>query len=92
MSVLSELVSNVRDHSPFVSVATDTYPSAEIVYQQAQELEQNGDFEEAKRAYTVAKDLDALRFRASEEFNLIIHRLAETYGASVVPMQSVFES
>ncbi len=90
--VISELVSNVRDQRPFVSVATGLAPAADLVFRDAQALEREGDHEQANRLYTKAKDLDALRFRASEEFNEIIHETARRYGGAVVPMKSRFEA
>ena len=48
--------------------------------------------ESARAEYTKAKDLDGLRFRAPEEFNTIIHELAEEYKIPVVPMKSYFEA
>ncbi len=89
--ILSELVSNVRDVSPFVSIATDSLPAAGAVFEQAQQLEQKERYEEARRAYLRAKDLDALRFRASEEFNAIIRETGAEHGVPVVPMKQRFE-
>lgn len=90
--MLSEVVSNIRDMQPFLSVATDTLPKAEDVYRRAQQLENEGKFELAKIQYYRAKDLDALRFRATEDFNDIIHRVAAQFNAPVVPMKTYFEN
>ncbi len=90
--VLSEVVANVRDLPPFVSVATDSFPPAETVYRQAQEAENAQRWQEARRLYYQAKDLDALRFRASEELNEIIHQLARQYEVPIVPMKRYFEN
>ncbi len=89
--VLSELVSNVGDQPPFRSVEKDSFPPAKQVYQQAQQLEDRGDYNEARRLYIRAKDLDALRFRATEDFNTIIHEIASGYKVPVVPMKQLFE-
>ena len=89
--VLSELVSNIRDLPPFESVPADTLPPAEEVYRQAQRLDRQGRFEAARNLYYRAKDLDALRFRASEDLNTIIHRLAREFQVPVVPMKAFFE-
>jgi tetratricopeptide (TPR) repeat protein len=88
--VLSELVSNLRDQQPFVSVSSADWPPADQVYQDAQQLEQWGDFSQAREKYYLAKDLDALRFRASEEFNTIIQELGVEFQLPVVPMKTVF--
>lgn len=89
--MISELVSNISDHPPFASVQNDTLPSAFSVYQRARVLEKRGQFQEARKAYYLAKDLDVLRFRATEEFNDVIHDLASEYDIPVVPMKSDFE-
>jgi tetratricopeptide (TPR) repeat protein len=89
--IVSELVSNVRDQAPFVSQASDSLPSALEVYRLAQKLEAEKKYADAERAYERAKDLDELRFRAPEEFNEIIHRVAAEFSEPVVPMKSYFE-
>ena len=90
--VLSELVSNIRDHRPFISVVHDSLPLAEDVFEQARKLEKRGNFEAAREKYERAKDLDGLRFRASEEFNQVIHHVAGEFGDPVVPMKEYFEN
>lgn len=90
--VISELVSNLRDHPPFVAVSSETALPADIVYRWAQMLEADGKYELARTAYYWAKDLDALRFRASEDFNDIIHRVAAEFKSPVVPMKAYFEA
>lgn len=89
--ILSEVVSNVRDHKPFVSVQTEDFPPALSEYNKAQTAVAAGDFTSAKKLYTTAKDLDALRFRASEDVNNVVHDLAKKYSLPVVPMKSYFE-
>lgn len=89
--VVSELVSNVGDQPPFRSVQSDTFPEAQKVYERAQKLEAGGDYDKARQLYFRAKDLDALRFRATEEFNKIIYKSASEYKATVVPMKRFFE-
>jgi lysophospholipase L1-like esterase len=90
--IISELVSNVRDQAPFVSLEKDSLPSAAAVFQTARNLEKNQRYAEARNAYVRAKDLDALRFRAPEEFNAVIHQLASEFNIPVVPMISRFEA
>ncbi|MBN2411083.1 tetratricopeptide repeat protein [candidate division KSB1 bacterium] len=89
--LVSELVSNIRDQAPFESVKIDSFPTAERAYQVARALDRQKDYADAQIAYSLAKDLDALRFRASEEFNDIIRQTAEKFKMPVVPMKSVFE-
>lgn len=87
--LLSELVSNTCDLTPFVSLDEE---SALDVFNQAIRLRKNQEYDSARVLYKKAKDLDALRFRAPSEFNRIIHQTAEQYTVPVVPMQSVFET
>jgi tetratricopeptide (TPR) repeat protein len=89
--VLSELVSNVRDQEPFVSIEDKEGQSAKSFYNLARQLEIKGEYEKAKQKYLLAKDLDALRFRAPEEFNLILRELAKKYSIPIVPTISYFE-
>ena len=90
--ILSELISNVRDNKPFESVESKAYPSANKEFELAEEYEKEGKYDEARKAYYFAKDLDPLRFRAPEDFNKIIHDLGREYNVPVVPMESYFES
>ena len=89
--VLSELVSNVRDQEPFISVETPEGFSAKSYYLLARQCEVNGEYEKAKQNYFKAKDYDALRFRASEDFNSIIRDMAKKYSLPLVPTISYFE-
>jgi len=87
---ISELVSNAKDIKPFCAAKTPGYPSAEEQYEEAIQNEKEGDFEKAKSNYYLAKDLDCIRFRASEEINEVIRTLAEKHKAVLVPMQTKF--
>jgi lysophospholipase L1-like esterase len=89
--VLSELVSNIRDQEPFISIEIPVETSAKNYYALARQNEVNGDYEKAKENYFKAKDYDALRFRAPEEFNTIIRELAKKYSCPLVPTLSYFE-
>jgi lysophospholipase L1-like esterase len=89
--LISELVSNIRDLAPFVSSSTEGL-SADDLYAEARELEKQQKIRQSRQTYTQAKDRDALRFRAPEDFNRIIHQTAEAFHCPVVPMKSAFES
>lgn len=89
--ILSELVSNVRDQKPFISIKDKNGNSADKMFEIGKELEAKGKFEEANRYYKKGKDLDALRFRAPEDFNLILRKLAKKYSLPIVPAISYFE-
>jgi len=56
---------------------------AELIYRMAQCHEQSGRLDEARRLYRRARDLDALRFRATTEFNEIIRGAAGNRAAYV---------
>ncbi len=92
---LSNLVSNLRDQHPFISLPAPNAPgsasnasgsaaapdtsSAQYNYTVATQDWTNNDFPSAKQAYIRAKDLDALRFRAPEDMNAIITQLCGKY-------------
>lgn len=90
--IIADNVSNIRDMKPFKSVKTASYPSAIDVYKQAQKLESEGNFEEAKKKYYYAKDLDCIRFRSSEILNETIEKLGKRYNIPVLSMRAVFEA
>ena len=90
--LISELICNVRDQRPFISLENDSLPTAQKTFETARILEKEGNYDQARKTYYMAKDLDALRFRAPEEFNEIIHGLAAEFSVPVVPMKSYFES
>jgi tetratricopeptide (TPR) repeat protein len=89
--LISELVSNIRDQNPFISEARDSLPAAATVYQQAKVFEEQRQYIQAKKTYYRAKDLDLLRFRATEDFNDILRTVAGEFHMPVVPMKRYFE-
>jgi len=88
----SELISNIKDLPPLGSSKSKNYPPALEVYQQGLDFEKAGDFEKAKASFYRAKDLDCIHFRASEDLNSIIDDLSQKYGATLIPMKSIFEA
>jgi tetratricopeptide (TPR) repeat protein len=84
---LGSLASNLKDHRPFESIATDQHPAADEVFNQARAAYEQGNFDRAKELFTYARDLDALKFRATTEFNEIIQGLAERDGVYYVPVE-----
>ena len=88
----SEVVSNINGLEPFNSVSADGLEPAIDVYKKAQMAEESGDFDKALELYYKAKDLDCIRFRASEEVNTIINELANEYKAYKIPMLSLFQN
>ena len=89
--VLSELVSNLNDQSPFKSDSINEF-SAINYYNEAKKLEKEGKFVKAKELFVKAKDLDLIRFRAPEVFNDFLNRIATQNKLAIVPMRSYFEN
>jgi len=88
---ISELVCNINGMEPFCSIPDGTPETAGDVYEKARMAEESHDFESALKLYYRAKDLDCIRFRASEDVNIIIKELSEEYDAFKVPMLSWFQ-
>lgn len=124
--ILSNLVSNVRDLPPFVSMfapstnraafanelargkslaAAGNFSGALAIFDSLQHLdrlpamvyyesgkvrEALGDFSAARADYEQARDLDGLRFRASNDFNVALQEVAQETGAALVDMERVF--
>jgi lysophospholipase L1-like esterase len=90
--IVGRLVSNVKDQKPFISMSTPGYQSADQVYGEAEHEFNNSHFTKADSLFKLAKDLDALRFRAPKEINTIIDDLGLEFHAPVVPTDSLFDS
>jgi lysophospholipase L1-like esterase len=90
--ILGRLISNLKDQKPFISVSTPGYQTADQVYEEAEEDLKNNHFTEADSLFKLAKDLDALRFRAPEKMNRVIDELGTEFHDPVVPIDSVFDS
>lgn len=89
--IISDLVSNERDLAPFHSLKYKNFPSADSVYYLAKQREALSLFMEAKEEYLRAKDLDCIRFRASEDLNKIIFALADSLDTYKISMKYFFE-
>ncbi|HXB07233.1 MAG TPA: hypothetical protein VNW04_08960 [Puia sp.] len=94
---LSNLVSNLRDQPPLVSIATPGSPdstSALYNFNLANRAWQRGDYTTAKQDFILAKDMDALRFRAPETLNTIIEALCKKYPGNthLVDTRAAFDS
>jgi lysophospholipase L1-like esterase len=94
---ISNLVSNLKDQRPFISVpppnpAADS-ASALYDYTLGGQAWAVGDFTAAKQDYTRAKEMDALRFRAPERINDIIDGFCRKYdNVHLVDTRAVFEA
>lgn len=90
--IIGKVVSNLKDQTPFVSIPTENYSTANQVYEEAKQKLMTGYSKEADSLFRLAKDLDALRFRAPEKINHIIEKLSKEYNAPCVSIDSVFNS
>ncbi len=89
--IISDLVSNERDLAPFYSLKYENFPPADSVFYLAKLREAHSLFIEAKEEYLRAKDLDCIRFRASEDLNKIIFALADSLDIYKISMKDFFE-
>ncbi len=94
---ISNLVSNLKDQRPFISVppANPAVDSASALYDYAlgSQAWAVGDFAAAKQDYMRAKEMDALRFRAPERINDIIAGFCRKYdNVHLVDTRAVFEA
>ncbi len=90
--ILGRLTSNLKDQKPFISVTTPGYQTADQVYEEAEDELKNKNYTIADSLFKLAKDLDALRFRAPEQMNKVIENLGLEFHDHVVPIDSIFAS
>lgn len=88
---LSDLVSNVKDVPPFADIGQGDQ-SPLFNYRAAREALSMGDTIAAKELFYKAKDLDPVRFRASEDLNRIIYEMATDTNVQLVPVKEVFSA
>ncbi len=88
--IIGTLVSNLKDQPPFVSEKYSDQESADSIYYRGQYQLNQKNFTLADSLLRVAKDLDALRFRAPEKINSIIKDFALKYKCAVVNLDSAF--
>jgi tetratricopeptide (TPR) repeat protein len=95
--LISNLVSNLKDQRPFISVPPGT-PAADSIsalydYTLGGQAWALGDFAAAKQDYTRAKEMDELRFRAPERLNDIIAGFCQKYdNVHLVDTRAAFEA
>ena len=90
--ILGRLVSNLKDQKPFISLNTPGYKTADQIYEEAEDELKNNNFTKADSLFRLAKDLDALRFRAPEKMNKIIDDLGREFQVATVLIDSIFDS
>ena len=90
---LSNLVSNLKDQPPFISLPAADSVSADYNFALGTRAWNMEDFPKAKQDYTRAKEEDALRFRAPEAINVIIEQLSRKYdNTHLIDCRGVFET
>lgn len=90
--LVSSLVSNEKDLKPFISIPDKQGKSADTHYLSGIYLYKQADYDAAKKEFILAKELDALRFRAPEALNSIIKDIAHTHkGVTLVDTRDLFE-
>jgi len=90
--ILGRLVSNLKGQKPFISASTPGYPTADQVYGEAEYELKSNHSAKADSLFKLAKDLDALRFRAPEKMNSVIDELGMKFHDPVVPIDSIFNA
>ncbi|NWG29046.1 MAG: hypothetical protein HXY48_11005 [Ignavibacteriaceae bacterium] len=90
--ILGRLVSNLKDQKPFESVYAGEFPPADEIFNLAQTELASGRLINADSLFRLAKDLDALRWRAPEKLIQIIEALGKEYNFPVVKLDSVFNA
>jgi tetratricopeptide (TPR) repeat protein len=93
--LIGTLVSNERDQAPLAVLAgvqTEAAGASKMAYFAAQDDEQAGKYDSARKGYAWSRDLDPLRFRAPAVFNDVIRRVAQAHGAEVVEVHAAFEA
>lgn len=90
--LVGNLISNIKDLKPFISQKSGELPSAELIFNEAQEKLKSGDIKKAKELFTFAKDLDALRFRAPNKINSLIKSITAKNNFNLVNIDSAFDA
>lgn len=88
---LSQVISNVKDIKPLSALSAGRENEALRIFNRARLAYQQGAYEEARDLFYEAKDMDGVRFRASEDVNRIIHEMALEYEISEIPMIQDFQ-
>ncbi|MCF0051803.1 hypothetical protein LXM25_17180 [Dyadobacter sp. LJ53] len=90
--LISNLVSNEKDLKPFVSIPDKQGMTAEMHYKLGLDKYKQGDYTHAKKELVLAREHDALRFRAPEVLNDIIRKTANRHkGITLVDTKQLFE-
>lgn len=87
---IGSVVSNLKDHPPFVSIPDGNLPPAQQIFDEAKKDYTSENYTSALEKFTYAKDLDGLKFRAPSEINEIIKRA--TQENELVEYVNVYEN
>ena len=90
--IIGSLTCNLKDMKPFVSGKEGGLPAADKVYNEAKEMLASGDTADAGKLFLEAKDLDELRFRAPQAFNILLRKLSSSFNDPFIDIDSVFRS
>ncbi|HRI45877.1 MAG TPA: GDSL-type esterase/lipase family protein [Ignavibacteriaceae bacterium] len=90
--ILGTLTSNLKDQPPFNPEKINSSEDASAIFTNAEKLLSEGKNDEAKRLFILAKERDALRFRASYRINDEIKKLANEFNMHVADVDSAFNS
>ncbi|PIQ09240.1 MAG: hypothetical protein COW71_07680 [Ignavibacteriales bacterium CG18_big_fil_WC_8_21_14_2_50_31_20] len=88
--ILSNLVSNLKDQAPFVSIDKNDETSAKYNFEMGVKYIAENNQTKALESLKKAKDFDALRFRAPSKINEIINQLAKKYTFPVINVEQEF--
>ncbi len=90
--ILGRLVSNLKDQKPFESYNDEKNPTADEAFELAGVELSKGKTNAADSLFKLAKDFDALRWRAPEKINEVIASLGEEFNYPVVNLDSIFNT
>ena len=89
--ILGTVACNLKDQPPFVSTSTKGFPNANEVFNNAKTFLDIGRITKADSLFRLAKDLDALRFRAPEALNQITSDLGKKFNYPVAEVDKKFD-
>lgn len=88
--ILGTLTSNLKDQPPFNPEKINENKSAADIFNEATKSLTEGKPSEAKTLFILAKERDALRFRASEKINEIIKNFGNEFNIPIADVDSAF--
>jgi len=88
--ITSNLVSNLKDFYPFSS--SNKPDGAQALFDKGAREFDKENIQRAKELFSLSRDYDLLRFRASSDVDSIIRSLSKEYNVEFLDVKSVFES